>query len=90
MTKERLAMLRETLESAFQPMHLHLEDDSDQHIGHQSAGGGGHFSVVVVSDHFLGLSRIARHRLIYKALSKALEKEVHALSIKAFTPDEYV
>ena len=52
------------------------------------AGDGHHFEALVVSRAFDGLSRIARHRLVYAALGERMREEVHALSIKALTPEE--
>jgi BolA protein len=44
--------------------------------------------VIVVSEQFEGLNRIARHRLVYNALGPFMASDVHALSINAFTPSE--
>ena len=52
------------------------------------AGDGHHFEALVVSRAFDGLSRIARHRLVYAALGERMREEVHALSIRALTPEE--
>ena len=53
------------------------------------SGDGRHFEAVVVSDEFAALSRIGRHRLIYAALGDKMREEVHALSMKLFTPQEW-
>ena len=53
------------------------------------AGDGAHFQALVVSDNFAGLSRIARHQLIYRALGEKMAGEIHALSMKTLTPDEW-
>lgn len=47
-----------------------------------------HFQVVVVAKEFEGLRSIARHQLIYKCLGSRVGDEIHALSIRAFTPEE--
>lgn len=47
-----------------------------------------HFQVVVVAQEFEGLRSIARHQLIYKCLGDLVGNEIHALSIRAFTPQE--
>jgi len=47
-----------------------------------------HFSVVVVSDVFDGMSLIDRHKLIYKSLEQYITREIHALQIKAYTKKE--
>jgi len=49
---------------------------------------GGHFSVTIVSDKFNEQSTIERHRMVYLAVNDMMPSEIHALSIKAFSPDE--
>jgi BolA protein len=72
------------------PTVLELSDDSAQHAGHAgAANGAGHFSLVIVSDVFSGLSRLARHQRVLREVADLLPHPVHALSIKALTPDEY-
>jgi BolA protein len=86
----RVSMIRERLSSALAPLELEITDQSHKHVGHAGAlGGGGHFSVLVVSQAFAGKPLLARHRLIYEALGDAMQREIHALSIKAMTPDEH-
>ncbi|NJM10309.1 MAG: BolA family transcriptional regulator [Bdellovibrionaceae bacterium] len=48
-----------------------------------------HFRLVLVSSVMEGLSRIERHRKVNEVLGKELRESVHALSIQAFTPDEW-
>ena len=50
--------------------------------------GGGHFSVRVTSSRFRGHSTLQRHRLVYQAVDDMMPGEIHALSIKARTPEE--
>jgi acid stress-induced BolA-like protein IbaG/YrbA len=52
-------------------------------------GDGRHFEAVVVSDRFLDLRPLQRHRLVYDALGDHMREDVHALSIKALTPTEH-
>ena len=52
-------------------------------------GDGQHFQAVVVSGEFAGKSRIQRHQLVYAALGDRMREEVHALSMKTLTPDEF-
>ena len=74
--------------SVLQPSTLKIIDDSAQHVGHKGNTGGGHFSIVIVSSHFLQKSQIMRHRLIYQALSDLIPQQIHALSIQAYAPHE--
>ena len=52
-------------------------------------GDGQHFSAVTVSGAFAGKSRIQRHQIVYAALGDRMREEIHALSMKTLTPDEY-
>jgi acid stress-induced BolA-like protein IbaG/YrbA len=53
------------------------------------AGDGQHFQALVVSAAFGGKSRIQRHQLVYAALGSRMREEVHALSMKTLTPEEF-
>ncbi len=86
---DRVALIRERLTEALNPSHIDITDDSHLHAGHASAGGGGHFTVLIVSDAFVGKSLIQRHRLVYDAMGDAMKSEIHALSIQAKSNDEY-
>lgn len=48
-----------------------------------------HFEAVVVSPQFDGKSRIARHQLVYGTLGRLMGNEIHAMSIRAHTPEEW-
>jgi acid stress-induced BolA-like protein IbaG/YrbA len=52
-------------------------------------GDGQHFEAVVVSAEFAGKSRIQRQQLVYKTLGERMTGEIHALSMKTFTPEEW-
>lgn len=52
-------------------------------------GDGAHFSAVVVSTSFEGQSLVARHRAVLTLMKDALRTDVHALSFKTFTPEEW-
>ena len=47
------------------------------------SGDGRHFYARIVSNRFLGLNRLARHRLVYAALGDHMREDIHALSIQA-------
>ena len=74
------------LQAALRPCQLQVSDDSHLHAGHSGAREGRHFSVRIESAAFEGLSRVARHRLVYDALASLFPQGIHALAIEALTP----
>ncbi len=52
-------------------------------------GDGRHFEAVVVSEEFAGMSRVQRHQRVFQTLGDRMREEIHALSIKTFTPQEW-
>ena len=78
------ARLREQLS----PSRLEITDDSHLHAGHAGAREGAHFRVAVTSERFVGLTRVARHRLVYHALGELMKQGIHALAIDAKAPGE--
>lgn len=81
MIRERLAVLA--------PEQLEILDESHKHAGHAGArSGGGHFTLTIVSNVFDGKGLLQRHRMVYDALGSAMQTDIHALTIKALTPEE--
>lgn len=75
--------------AALSPESMEILDESAKHAGHEGAkSGGGHYWLTIVSPRFAGQGTLARHRLVYETLGDMMHKEIHALSIKAYTPDE--
>ncbi|MGV8892832.1 MAG: BolA family protein [Burkholderiaceae bacterium] len=52
-------------------------------------GDGQHFSALIVSEAFAGKRPIARHQIVYAALGERMREEIHALSMKTLTPEEF-
>lgn len=52
-------------------------------------GDGQHFNALIVSEAFAGKRLIQRHQLVYAALGDRMREEIHALSMKTMTPEEY-
>lgn len=52
-------------------------------------GDGQHFTALIVSAAFEGKRLIQRHQLVYAALGDRMREEIHALSMKTLTPDEF-
>lgn len=53
------------------------------------AGDGRHFEAVIVSSQFRGLSKVRQHQLVYSALGERMREDIHALSMKTLTPEEW-
>ena len=66
---------------ALEPGGTFVDDDGSPHEPNIEA--------LVVAEEFVGKRPIARHQLIYKSLGALVGNEIHALSIKALTPDEW-
>jgi BolA family transcriptional regulator, general stress-responsive regulator len=82
------AMIDEALRERLAPTEIGVRDDSHLHAGHAGAREGRHFHVTIVSTRFEGLARLARHRLVYDALSHLIPQGIHALAIEARAPGE--
>jgi len=74
------------LKTKLDPSHLEVINES--HLHSVEPGRESHVRIVAVSDKFESLNLVKRHQLIYEILSKVM-KEIHALSIQAFTLEEY-
>lgn len=70
------------------PERLDLDDDSAAHAGHSGNTGGGHYTLTVVSAVFSGHNTLTRHRMVYDCVSDLIPHTIHALSIRAYGPDE--
>lgn len=89
MTDTRVAEIERLLTEKLSPAELRIKDQSHLHAGHAGAKEGkGHFDVTIVSEHFDGLNRIARHRMVYDALGEFMASDIHALRITAISPAE--
>lgn len=84
------AEIEQRLHTALSPVHLAVINDSAKHSGHMGDDGSGesHFTVEIVSQAFVGQSRVNRQRMVNRALADVLAEKVHALAIKASAPGE--
>ena len=75
--------ISEALKQSFAPGHLEVINESRLHAGHAGDDGSGesHWKVVIVSDKFAGLTRLAKHRAVHSALGPAIIGRIHALSL---------
>ncbi len=87
---DRRARIQERLRTRLEASHVEVVDESHLHLGHAgAAGGAGHFRAVVVSPRFQGLGLVAAQRLVYEALDDMMGSEIHALSVRTFTPERW-
>ncbi len=95
MTSDRATRIQALLTNAFAPTVLEIEDDSARHAGHSGAQPGGqtHYSVLMVSPVFAGMTRVARSRAVHTALEQEFGPAevggMHALSLALRTPQEH-
>ena len=78
------AAIEQQLTERLQPTFLQVIDESADHAGHAGAnaeGFGTHFRVRIACPAFAGLSRVARHRLVYDAAQNFIDQGLHALAI---------
>jgi BolA protein len=94
-TESRADRLHATLTRIFAPVVISVQDDSAHHAGHSGAQAGGqsHYSVLLVSAAFQGVSRVGRSRAVHTALAEefgsAEQGGMHALALTLRTPEEY-
>ena len=85
--------IKETISSKLAPYltvsYIDIKDTTGKHIHHDNFDGGYHLNAIIVSDNFIDLALIDRHKLVYKALGSMIKNEIHALSMKTYTQDEW-
>lgn len=52
-------------------------------------GDGRHFDAIIISSEFEGLRMVARHQRVYAVLGDRMKEEIHAISLKTYTPAEF-
>ena len=82
------AEIEALLTEAFAPTRLEVINDSAHHAGHSGDDGSGesHFTVIIESAAFIGVSRLQRQRQVIAALGDIVGERVHAVAIKASAP----
>jgi BolA protein len=87
----RAERIERSLAAALSPQHLEIVDESHLHAGHAGAREDGetHYRVTVVAAAFAGESRVTRQRRVNQLLAGEFDSGLHALSIRALTPEEF-
>ena len=84
---ERIPRIKQLLMDNLKADSVDVIDESYKHAGHAGAKTGlGHFEVHIIASAFAGKSMLEQHRMVYEALGDMMQKDIHALSIKASTP----
>jgi len=89
---EAVQLIDRILKEKLEASRVDIIDDSHKHRGHKAAGGGGHYSVIVVSSQFENVNLVDQRRLVYSALDDQINgspKVIHALQIKTLTPGQW-
>jgi BolA family transcriptional regulator, general stress-responsive regulator len=89
-TKPVKTAIEAKLSSALRPIRMAVVDQSHLHAGHAGHAGRDetHFNIEIVSEAFLGKSRVERHRMVNEILAIELAGPVHAMALTAKTPAE--
>ena len=70
-------IIKSMIEKGMNTSYVHVEGD------------GTHFNAIIVSDEFEGKLPVERHKLVYNVLGKAMNEQIHALSMKTLTPSQW-
>ena len=82
-------MVRNMLKQEINVQHIKISDLTEGHKNHTHYDGGGHYKLIIVSEDFIDISLIQRHKKIYDILGDMVKQEIHAISITAQTSVEY-
>ena len=86
----RKEKIEQILREALSALYVEVKDGSALHAGHAgAASGGGHYRVTIVSPMFEGKRLIEQHRMVYQALAREMQKDIHALALNTLTPSQW-
>ena len=81
--------IRKRLSCKIKLEHFELKDFTGRHLNHKLHEGGFHLEAVIVSNSFCKLNLVQRHKKVYQAIGNLMNHEIHALSMKTFTEEEW-
>lgn len=79
--------LTDKIQAQFTPHFLQIENES--HLHSSGKGANSHFKIVLVSDKFEGVAKVARHRQLYQLFAQELQQGIHALALHLYTLTEW-
>ena len=68
---------------------LDIIDESNRHQNHKKDSPGGHYKIILISNDFIDLDLISRHKKIYEILNTMMKTDIHAISMKLMTVGEF-
>ena len=88
---KRKLKIEKIISESYEPYFYSVLDVSEQHRGHQNFKENveSHFEIIVVSDRFIDVSRIDRHRMVNDSLKYEFLSDLHSAIIKTYTVEEY-
>ena len=81
--------IKKRLDETLDLIHFEIKDFTGRHLNHKLHEGGFHLETTIVSDDFTDKTLIERHRVVYDAMGELMKHEIHALSMKTLTRDEW-
>ena len=69
--------------------YLDIIDETNRHQNHKKDTPGGHYKIILISNDFIDLDLISRHKQIYEILNTMMKTDIHAISMKLMTVDEF-
>jgi BolA protein len=92
-TMSAIAKIKTILQAQLAAEVVEIVDQTHKHAGHagvrNAPAGSGHYDAIVVSPQFAGKPMMQQHRMVYGALNELMQTEIHALSIKTYTPEQF-
>ena len=82
-------IMKERLSDSLGLIHFEVKDFTGRHLNHKQHDGGFHLEAIIVSDDFTSKNLVERHRLVYEIMGNLMQKEIHALSMKTLTNEEW-
>ena len=88
---KRKLKIEKILKDNFDPYFFLVKDVSEEHRGHRNFKENveSHFEIIIVSEKFENLNNVVRHRMINKFLKEEYSDDLHSVTIKTYTIDEY-
>ena len=81
--------IKKRLDEKLDLIHFEIKDFTGRHLNHKLHEGGFHLETTIVSDDFTDKTLIERHRVVYDAMGELMKHEIHALSMRTLTRDEW-